>query len=134
MLKTVYIGCALQTASPELVQFVHQLTHELEMVGFEILTFVGTNPSIPAKEVYERDSDCVARADIMVAICDLPSTGLGMEIMQRIQLGAQTIICYKSTVGISRMVLGASEVYKNTLHTIAYEDVSDIVNEVTRFV
>lgn len=111
-MKTLYVGCALRGAPAEFVTRVEVLKRELEEC-FEVLHFIGISPTATAREIYETDIDCAARADLMLAICDVPSTGLGMELAKRAELGKPTVIAYQKSHDISRMVLGVAEVAPN---------------------
>lgn len=129
-MKTVYVGCALRGVLPkDFPAFIGDLKEELSAKGFEVLSFVGLDPQASAREVYATDIACAESADIMVAICDYPSTGLGMEIQKRIDIGKETYICNKKGTNISRMVLGATEKFP-FVHHIEYENISDIISEV----
>lgn len=111
-MKTLYVGCALRGASSEFVEGVAALKRDLE-VDFEVLHFIGISPTASAREVYETDIGCTAKADLMLAICDQPSLGLGIELAKRAELEKQTIIACRPTVDLSRMVLGLAEVSEN---------------------
>lgn len=107
-MKTLYVGCALRGAPAEFVASVEALKRELE-AHFEVLHFIGISPTATAREIYETDIDCAARADLMLAICDMPSTGLGMEIGKRLELKKPTVMVYHKDVHVSVMVLGLAE-------------------------
>lgn len=107
-MKTLYVGCALRGAPAEFVASVTALKQELE-AHFEVLHFIGISPTATAREIYETDIDCASRADLMLALCDIPSTGLGMEIGKRTEMGKPTVLAYQKDRDISRMVLGLAE-------------------------
>jgi hypothetical protein len=75
----LYVGCALKHAPPQFVQDILEIRGQLAKdPRFEVLEFLG--PGNP-KDVYAKDIlECVENADIMLAICDLPSLGLGFEM------------------------------------------------------
>ncbi len=125
-MKTLYIGCALNNAPVEFIQFIEQLKGVLTN-HFNILSFVGLDPQATAKQVYETDIACAFKADVMLAVVDFPSIGLGMEIQHRIHHHRPTLIMYAEGLKVSRMVLGAAE-DSSCLSTVSYKSVDDIVN------
>jgi hypothetical protein len=131
-MKTLYIGCSLAHASAEFLQFIDELKIAVAK-DFEPLTFVGLNPDATAALVYTTDIDCAKRADLMLAIADHPSTGLGMEIQARIYLEKTTVIAFRQGTKISRMVLGAVEI-SPVMSTLPYESIDDIVEVLKSYV
>ncbi len=117
-------GCALRGAPPEFVDSVVALKRDLER-DFSVLHFVGMSPDAAARTVYETDITMAAEADLMLAIADVPSTGLGMELAKRAELGRATIVAHREGADISRMVLGLIEVTP-TFSTFVYRDLSEV--------
>jgi len=123
-MQTLYVGCALNNASTEFVEAV--LVFKERLRGhYEVLDFVGFDPSASSQKIYEFDIECAAKADIMFAICDQPSLGLGMEIQKRIELKKQTLILYRKGNKISRMPLGATDAY-SFMAVLEYENLDTI--------
>lgn len=125
-MKTVYIGCAIKHAPVGTEEFVQKLRKELHKAGLTVLEYVGTDPNVSSREVYMQDIKQASSADIMIAICDNPSTGMGMEIQKRIELGKKLYIAHKKDSKISRMCLGLVEEY-DFVHLLQFDDVKDIV-------
>jgi hypothetical protein len=75
----LYVGCALKNAPKEFIERVFLLRSELAKdPRYEILEFLG--PGKP-EDIYRRDiHECVANADMMLAVVDQPSLGLGYEM------------------------------------------------------
>ena len=124
-MKTIYVGCALQGVPTTFLEEVEKFRQDLEQYG-TVLRFAGTSGEITAREVYETDIAMAAEADLMVAICDIPSTGLGMEIAKRTELERPTIIAHQREQNISRMVLGACELHANC-ELQQYERLADLL-------
>ena len=122
----IYIGCAINKSDDQVWQIVDTLKERLANQGHELLNFVGTDPKVTAQTVYHTDLACTNEADLMIAIADAPSTGLGMEIQNRIHLKKPTLICHRPEVKISRMVLGAAATY-DFMSVVAYQDEDDIL-------
>jgi hypothetical protein len=79
MLK-VYVGCSLTHAPQEFIDEVERLKQKLEKIC-HLLRFKGLSEKNIAHDVYKHDIiDCVYQCDLLLAICDYPSTGLGYEI------------------------------------------------------
>jgi len=76
----VYVGCALTHASPEFREEVERLKRKLESICV-VLHFKGLADSNSPRDVYVHDIiNCVRECDILIAICDHPSIGLGYEM------------------------------------------------------
>ena len=122
---SIYIGMSLTHATHQFREkFGVQLPCLLERGGFSVIPFVGLTDGT-AEDVYALDTLRVRDADFMLAVCDMPSIGLGMEIVERIVTGKPLIVAWKRGTIISRMVTGA--IVKHGLKTCAYNDIDDIV-------
>src|SRR5947207_129628 len=90
-MKKVYVGCAITTVPDgkvlEFKDCIEKIKSELRDAGFEVLQFkTATHPNATDKEVYIHDiRNCVEEADIMLAISDHSSTGLGYELATAIE-------------------------------------------------
>lgn len=75
----VYVACSLTHAPPEFREEVEKLKAKLKEVC-HLLMFMGLTNDPPA-DVYQHDIvGCVSQSDLVVAICDYPSIGLGYEM------------------------------------------------------
>lgn len=122
---SIYIGMSLTHATHQFrEQFGTQLPRLLTRAEFEVVPFVGLTDGT-SQDVYDTDIERVATADYMLALCDMPSIGLGMELQTRIMTGMPLVVAWKRGTVISRMVTGA--VVRHGLKICAYDDISDIV-------
>lgn len=122
---SIYIGMSLTHATHQFREkFGILLPRSLEKIGFSVLPFVGLTDGT-SEDVYATDTARVRDADYMLAVCDMPSIGLGMEIAERIAAHKPLIVAWKRSTIISRMVTGA--VLRHKLPTCAYNDLDDIV-------
>jgi hypothetical protein len=82
----LYVGCALTHASEEFKVKVKILKNKLEENGVcNVLKFIGLVDGTD-KEVYEHDiNNCVRGCDLLVAICDQASIGLGYELATQVE-------------------------------------------------
>ncbi len=126
-MKTIYVGIAL-TNAPESFRttFYDELKEGLEALnGVKVLEFIGLKEGQP-RDVHEYDRECLEGADLMIGICDHPSTGLGMEIVYRHNTRKPLLLFAHKDATVTRMVVGFSQ--KEHIPCIKYKAVSDIVS------
>jgi nucleoside 2-deoxyribosyltransferase len=102
----LYVGCGLTHASDEFKQKVAKLKERLkEIPSIEVLEFLGTEKGTSA-DVYVHDIvNCVDECDIMLAICDEPSTGLGWEMCEQTKRGKPLLAFGHINSTVTRLVL-----------------------------
>lgn len=89
--------------------------------GFDFfLAFLnGTDPNkeheISAQEVYKRDTDQLAKSDIMIAYIGEPSTGTGVEIEYANTHKIPVVVLYEKRNWTSRMARGCPSVTKEII-------------------
>lgn len=127
MKATLYVGCALRLAPPEFVAAVAQLKDRLRD-HYTVIDFVGLDPQVLPETIYATDIACAASADTMLAICNEPSLGLGIEIQKRIELKKKTIVAYPTEGTISKMVTGAAATFP-FMHTIEFDSFDDLFHK-----
>lgn len=102
----IYVGCAIKHAPSEFVRQVKGFREELEKhPRFEVLKFLGRGSP---EEIFEWDiKRCVDQADVMVAIVDLPSTGLGYEMATHYEKNGRPllVVAHRDAV-VSGLILG----------------------------
>ncbi len=130
-MKTLYVGCALRGAPAEFVAGVTELKKMLDP-HFTVLHFIGLSPTATAAEIYTTDITCAAEADLMLAVADVPSTGLGLELGKRAALGKPTVIAYRENVDLSRMVLGLASLHEN-FSVLIYRDYDDLLRQMQAY-
>jgi hypothetical protein len=105
----LYVGCALNNAPKEFIDGVLSLRKELTKDPvYEVLEFLG--PGEP-QAVYDTDiKACVMRADAMLAVCDVPSLGLGYEMGVLVtKQGKPLFAVAHTTSNVSNLVQGINE-------------------------
>jgi len=81
----------------------------------------------PAREVYLTDRDQVATSDLVVALCSLPSFGVGMEIEIATAVGIPVVYLIKKGSRLSRMVEGTP----GKKRIIEYADSTELVEKLS---
>ncbi len=125
----LYVGCSLYNATPEFRGSIETLKNLLRD-QFEVLEFLGFKNGTP-EEIVQHDLAQVRTADIFLAICDIPSTGLGIEIGSANALGKKILLAASSD-DVSNMVRGNYSENKNS-QFIVYSSFEDLYNKLLDF-
>jgi hypothetical protein len=122
----IYVGCALTGASEAFKTSVEDFKESLRGQGYQVFDFVGLVNGTAA-DVYNWDiGHCVADCDVFIAICDLPSIGLGYELCEAIRLKKRLLAAAHVDATVTRLVLGAAEVEPG-LNFVRYKQLSDLL-------
>lgn len=103
----VYVGCGLTHASEEFKAKVEEFKEKLRSIpDVEVLCFLGLKDSTNFG-VYMHDiHNCVYQCDLLIAICDEPSIGLGYEMATQIEARKKPCLALgHSDSKITRLVL-----------------------------
>ena len=127
----VYVGCALTYASEDFKEQVEKFKDELRKIC-EVLCFLGINEDTPYA-VYEHDIHrCVMRSDLVVAINDHPSTGLGYEMATQSEARRKPLlaVAHESSL-VSDLILDTRQPgYKFMRYKDLYADVIPVIQEI----
>ncbi len=131
----VYVGCSLTHASAEFRREIEIFKENLGKIC-EVLCFYGYGTGASSHEIYRWDiHECVYKCDLMVAICDLPSTGLGWEMGTQVERRGKPLlaVAHKDAL-VSDLVLdprapGYSFHRYSNLHTEVFELVRNKLKE-----
>lgn len=127
----IYVGCALVKASQEYRDFVASFKHKLDAEpDIEVLEFIGLDKGT-ATDVYRHDFAQVQACDAMLAFCDEPSIGLGMEIREAIHCKKPILCLHLAGTPITRMLIGAQEAGDVAIET--YADTDSALTAVLKF-
>lgn len=102
----LYVGCSFRNAPQTFKDSVEDLKEKLEK-NFEVVRFLGDKGT--AQEVFRYDIDCVISSDAMLAVCDLPSLGLGFEIATALAHDKRVLGVAHIDADVSRMILGIDD-------------------------
>lgn len=90
---SVYVACSLTHATPIFRQSIEAFKKKLEPIC-NVLRFLGLKSGRTPHELYQYDiHECVYRSDLVVAICDLPSLGLGYEMGTQAEARQRPCLC-----------------------------------------
>jgi hypothetical protein len=128
MLK-IYVGFSITGAPPEFIARVQELREALRE-HFEVMEFVPVTEGTCA-DVYRNDiKECVANCDLMVAICDHPSTGLGYEMCYAAEVAQKPLLAVAHHgSNVSRLIQGIDQ-EKFTMKR--YQELGEVVRLVRR--
>jgi hypothetical protein len=132
----IYLAHALTNAPEEFRQRMFRLRDTLASIpNIEILRFAwidGVGPK-PGVNVYEYDMNCVSEADLVVAILDHFSFGVGMEIQKRSQIKRPMLIFAPTGMKVPKIITDCL-VYHNAegprmlLDPVTYSSEKDIID------
>lgn len=124
----LYVGCSLTHAPEGFKQKVQELKEKLKKIpSVSVLEFLGlTNGT--AHDVYVHDIiNCVCECDIMVAICDEPSIGLGWEMAIQVGRGKPLLAFGHHDSKITRLILDPGFPNYQFHRYQAFDDIYEIV-------
>jgi len=115
-----------------------QLGSMLSRVGFTVyLPHAHTSPvqgaELSARTVFERDKEEIFNSDILLALLDEPSHGVGAEIALALDRGMIVLGTGHRNRKVSRFIKGLLEA-SETGEYFEYEHLEEIVGKVTRAV
>lgn len=131
----LYVGHKLTNAGEDFLEKMSLLRDgiERELAGeFVVLKFLGLVGGTPF-DVFQQDINVnVATCDLMVAIVDEESTGLGLEIgLALSRFGKPILLIQHSNVPrVSRLVLGAAEHNSGNMLHVIVNDRLDIIKAI----
>lgn len=129
----LYVGCGLTHASKNFKQNVEEFKERLSQIpNVSMLKFLGLVDGT-AHDVYVHDIvDCVRQCDIMVAICDEPSIGLGWEMAEQTRRGRPLLAFGHENSIISRLILDPQLTRYQFYRYQTFDDIYKIVHAVIK--
>jgi len=129
----IYVGCVLSEAPQEFQESVEALKENLRKEDFDVLDFAWINgaPNDSVDNIYEYDMRNVSDCDVLVALVDFPSLGLGMELERAYQESKNILAFAHQGKRISRMIVDLLRHYTDT-PLLAYAHMDDIPEMVTK--
>jgi len=102
---SVYVACALTHATEAFKQQVEELKRRLERFCY-LNCFLGVGTGAEPSRVYTYDIACVDQSQLVVAICNSSSTGLGMEAQRQIDRHGAVLAVAQREASVSPMIQG----------------------------
>ncbi len=129
----IYVGCALTHASDDFKKKVEELKERFRGVPMvSVLDFMGVIGGT-AREVYVHDIiNCVGQCDIMVAICDHPSTGLGWKMATQVGRGKPLLAFGHLNSKITHLILDPGLPNYRFYRYQTFEEILRIVEEMVK--
>ena len=126
----MYFACALTGTSDQFQKSMNQWRDEYLAMHFEILKFAWLDgaPDPSVTNIHEHDLNRVESADIIVAMLDNPSFGVGMELQHAIQLKKPVIGFKTEGVAVSRMITDSFK--ENDYPLLSFQSMSKATHEV----
>ena len=126
----IYLGCSLYNASPVYLERIETIKSTLRN-RYELIEFLGLGDNSPER-VVEYDLGCVRQCDVMLGICDAPSTGMGIEIGLMNSLG-KPILLMANTQDVSKMIRG-NHVENPKCQFVTYSSTDDLLMKLESFI
>jgi nucleoside 2-deoxyribosyltransferase len=109
----------------------------LEEAGFAVyLPHAHTDPilnaGLTADVVFTRDREEMRRSDVLLALLDEPSHGVGAEISMALCSGMTVLGACSRDRKVSRFIQGMLETSSNGIY-FEYEDLREVVQKATEF-
>ena len=137
----IYIGTSLTHASQEHRDLIKEIRDEIAKIdNVEILEFFSDPKDFDkpqsVSDIYNHDiHHCIANADIFIAECTYPSTGLGWELGTAVEKrGILTIALAKKGSRVTRLLLGAEGEKNKNFYFREYKDKDDFIKIVKSFI
>jgi nucleoside 2-deoxyribosyltransferase len=133
----IYVACGLTNAPPEFLHFILQLKEGLRH-KYQILDFL-SNPldmnvdqqSLKyCQKIYHWDRDQIINCDLVLAITDYASTGMGLEMGLAIHYNKPILQCCRPNQILGRMNRGITDTFNLNFE---YETVDEILEQVDKF-
>lgn len=110
MRQNVYVGSSVTNASEQLLDFVARFKQDLRLISTaHVIEWVGKDSPMTIHDFYRKDLNNVRNCDVMVAIVDEPSIGLGIEIREALAIHKPLICIHKKGTQVSRLLACARE-------------------------
>lgn len=133
MRQIVYVAASVTHAPDSLEDFVANFKKELRTATSAIvIDWVGKNSPVQVEQFYKRNLNNVRESDVMIALVDEPSIGLGMEIQEAIAMGKPLICLHHEDRTISRLLVHASDSLNIPIHK--YRDLNQAVEIASNFI
>jgi len=100
-----------------------------EHIGDKKVTVRGEEDGPNDKFIHDRDMNWIAKSDVFIADVSIPSTGVGYEIRDAVELGKDILCLYRPQNGkkLSAMISGCPDLVVREYQTV--EEAKKIIDE-----
>ena len=136
-LPKIYVACGLTNAPPKFLRFILQLKQRLR-TKYQILDFLSdpldmniNQQSLEyCQKIYHWDRDQIINCDVVVAITDYASTGMGLEMGLAIHYSKPILQFCRPNQILGRMNRGITDTVNLNFE---YETIDNILEQVDKF-
>jgi nucleoside 2-deoxyribosyltransferase len=135
-LPKIYVACGLTNAPPEFLYFILQLKEKL-CIKYQVLDFL-SNPldmnvdqqSLEyCQKIYHWDRDQIINCDLVLAITDYASTGMGLEMGLAIHYSKPILQFCQPNQILGRMNRGITDTANLNFEYKTVDEISDKVDK-----
>jgi|SRR6185312_12230706 len=129
----VYVAGAVTHASEPFRDFVHSFKQNLRTSSSAlVLEWIERDSPAIVEDFFRRDLNNVSLCDVMIALVDEPSIGLGMELEKAIIEKKRLLCLMKRGQAVSRLLMSAHESLEMPLRT--YNSLQEAVDIACDFI
>ncbi len=129
----IYVGNALTNASQEYLEFINIIKKELNNIDdIRVLEYKGTGET--PEEIARHDLEQIKYCDILLAIRDFPSEGLGIEIAECSKMDKFIILANHVLSKPSKFALGLCKIRHNKFVHLEYSNFDELIKELKKII
>ncbi len=129
----IYVGNALTNVSQEYLEFINIIKKELNNIdSIQILDYKGTGET--PEEIARHDLEQIKDCDILLAIRDFPSEGLGIEIAECSKINKFIILANHVLSKPSKFALGLCRIRHNKFVHLEYSNLNELIRELKEII
>jgi len=131
--QIVYVSSSVTHAPKTYRDFIKKFKQELRSATSAlVIEWVDQDAPMIPDDFFRKNINNVLKCDVMVAITDEPSIGVGMEIQEAIRNKKPMLCLYEKGHTVSRLLLSAKQAGEIRLET--YESLEDAVERASDFI
>jgi hypothetical protein len=129
----IYVSSSVTYASESYRDFIKRFKEELRSATSAlVIEWVDQNATVLPDNFFQRNLNNVLNCDVMIAITNEPSIGVGMEIQEAIRAEKPLLCLHEKGKTISRLLVGAKKAGRVKIET--YGSMEEAINLAADFV
>lgn len=129
----IYVGNALTNVSPEYLEFINIIKKELNSIDdVKVLEYKGTGGT--PEEIARHNITQLVNCDILLAMRDFPSEGLGIEIAKCSDMDKFIILANNVLSKPSKFALGLCRIRHNNFVHLEYLNFNELIRELKEII